>query len=354
MMNIRNRNALLHMLRPNRERTDWESTIDYEKLTDLMIAWWSDYKKFEQTDTIPEAYREQRLTVKGMDSVWRDDIAFKNKSGVMEPFVGKKGEKYPLDKGLSGLQARVDPTNFLPYGGGESRKTELGLHDTSTGLMSADRKISQQQYKRLDPNSSNVTEKIYVFMPLGYPEDQGLFQTLNALAKRVRMERPHFYTLVRFYRARMTRLKLAAEHDMSTNFTLAVPVGYKLNMNGNQVPKFRFSLLDKTDATKEDKKFLDEADKLKLDKGRPKQKIFTVKKTGELLAARQQAATDYRQLVLDKWRYGEVVIAYRKHEQGFPIFTMFSPNDEGFVVGTVSGSTWTAQAPKSVIPDVPH
>jgi hypothetical protein len=165
-----------------------------------------------------------------------------------------------------------------------------------------------------------------------------------------------FYNLVRFYRARMTRLKLAAEHDMSTNFSLAKPEGYKLNSAGVMVPKFRFGLLDETDATARDMQQgrLDEVGNRKVQQGgRPGQKVFTVPTTPELLSARRQAAINYQQLVLDRWRYGEVTVAYRKHDGGFPVFTMFSPGDQGFLVGTVNGDIWTAKQPKEVIPDKP-
>jgi hypothetical protein len=357
-MNTTNRNAIFKLLdQAGRTRgLDWESRVDFGTLQELMVAWWHDYKAFERDDTIACAYGEQRLTVKGMDPVWRDSIAFKGADKQMHTFVDPRGKSYPLDKGLSGMRLRLDPQNFAPYKGGDSKKLELGIHDTSSGLMSPARPISEQQYKTLTPGSDNVTKKLYCFMPLGYPEDQALFQMLNDLAKRVRLDRPNFYSLVRFFRARMTRLKLAAEHDMSTNFSLATPIGYKVNSAGETVPKFRFGLLSETDATVKDEPHLDTAGKEALKKP-PKwglgKTVFTVPTTGELLSARRQAAINYRQLVLNKWRYGEVTVAYRKHDGGFPVFTMYSPDDQGFVVGTVDNDVWAAKSPKEIIPDRP-
>lgn len=356
MMNTTNRNLLLDLFQRagrGRKEAAWEENIDFELLLKLMIRWWADYKAFEREDTVADAYREQRLTVKGMDQVWEDKVAFKGSDGQMHRYLDPQGKAYPLDKGLKGIRLRMDSRNFMPDGGGDSQKTSLGLHDTSTGLMNPTKKISAQQYKKLDAGSDNVTKKIYAFMPLSHPEDQALFQMLNDLAKRVRQERPQFHMLVRFYRANMTRIKLAAEHDMSTNFSLAVPQPYKINSVGETVPKLRFGLLAKTDATKNDEPYLDEPGKTALQKGLRLGKIVTVPTTAELLAARQQAAINYRQLVLDKWRYGEMVIAYREHEGRFPVFTMFSPEEKGFVVGTVTNDVWTAKKPRELIPDVP-
>jgi hypothetical protein len=357
-MNTTNRNAIFHLLnQAGRARgLDWESRVDFGALIPLMDRWYDDYKAFERDDTIARAYREQRLTVKGMDPVWQDSIAFKGADKQMHRFVDPRGKSYPLDKGMKGMRLRIDPRNFLPYEGGDSKKLELGLHDTSSGLMSGDRPISEQQYKKLEAGMDNVTKKLYVFMPLGYPEDQALFQMLNDLGKRVRLERPNFYSLVRFIRARMTRLKLAAEHDMSTNFSLATPVSYKINSAGETVPKFQFGLLAETGATVRDNEYLNDAGKEALKKKAKwgaDGKIKTVPVTPELLSARRQAAINYQNLVLDQYSYGEVTVAYRKHEGGFPLFTMFSPDDKGFLVGTVDNDTWVAKNPKEIIPDRP-
>jgi hypothetical protein len=337
-------------------RVDWEQTVDFVKLTALTIDWWADYTAFERDDTVGDAYHEQRLTVKGGDVEWEKSIAFKPDptKSLLKTYEDPQGKTYPLLKGLKGMRLRCDPLNFAPTSGGTSRKTELGLHDMSTGLMNNRKKISEQQYKTLGKGGDNAEKEIYTFMPLGYPEDQALFQILNNLAKRVRVTRPAFYELIRCYRARMTRIKLAAEHDMATNFSLASPNGYKM-VDGQAVPKFRFSLIAATDVTAQDAKYLDAEGRGQLQKGLEERKkiVSLVKTTGDLLAARQQAALDYRNLVLDKLRYGEVVVSFRQHAGDFPMHAMFSEEDEGFIVGDIVDDLWSARQPQEIIPDRP-
>lgn len=368
MMQTHNRNAILHLLkeRTNQAMTDWEKHVNFVELTKFVIAWWEDYKTFEREDTVPVAYREQRLTVKGTELEWEKDIGFKEKPSDVNVKIyrSESGKTYPMLKGLKGIVDRCNPTNFTPYDGGRSRKTNLGLHDMSTGLMSpaknsahSQARIGQQQYKTLEKGGDNDERMYYIFMPLGYPEDQEVFQLLNNLAKRVKGTRKAFYELVRFYRARMTRIKLAAEHDMSTNFSLATPVGHKL-IDGELVPKFRFTLLKQTDVTAQDAKYLDTEGLEQLEKGLQSKRIPQVKTSGALLAARQQAALNYRNLVLDKLRYGEVTISYRKHAGDFPKITRYVKNEENnkpghFVVGDYRGEVFVDRQPPEIIDDPP-
>jgi hypothetical protein len=72
-------------------------------------------------------------------------------------------------------------------------------------------------------------------MPLSFPLDQAVFQNINMLAKVNLEQQGDFYDMVIGIRSKLTRIKLAAEHDMAVAF---VRVGYK----GNK-PKFRYTLL---------------------------------------------------------------------------------------------------------------
>src|SRR5262249_26007261 len=124
----------------------------------------------------------------------------------------------PIVKTNASIMGRMNPQVFIPYDKErplDSRKTELGYHDLSALLLNPAREISSQQYKG---RAEIGPDQVYVFMPLSYPLDQAVFQNINTLAKLSRTTEGGFYTRVRTIRSEMTRIKLAAEHDMAVAF----------------------------------------------------------------------------------------------------------------------------------------
>jgi hypothetical protein len=357
---------------------------DWPKLKTYVDEWWKLYKEWEKKDSLEAAYHDQRLTVKGtstMDDAIEarvkkadetppgPDDTWKFKSSKPEKFdkpvkelPGKLAgrfkqvpEQYKIVKTNLSIVKRLNPENFNPppdeKASGkevESRKTELGLHDLSAGLMNRDVPISKQQFKTPGDN------QIYVFMPLSAAGDQAVFQNINELAKANRVEQPDFYKTVRDIRSKMTRISLAAEHDMATSFIL---VGQKPSGR----PKFKFTLGARTDVSVEDK----QKGLLKSNTDFGEEKVLSVNfKTGEgghevttrLREARRNAAINFQELVLGKLlRYGEVVVAYRKHAGDFPVFAKFDTKRTLWIVGTIDETTgkWAPKKPEKFFLDQP-
>jgi hypothetical protein len=219
---------------------------DWGNLETLVDKWWAAYQAWEAQDTLPDAFKEQRLTVKGTTTMDTLIEARRRPADPTQRYDGQAwGETEKFDtkiiKTNASILGRQDPKVFVPQGKGASRKTEMGYHDLSALLLNPNADISAQQYKgragQIDP------EQVYVFMPLSEAIDQAVFQNINTLAKACRKERPTFYDTVRDIRSKMTRIKLLAEHDMATSFVM---VG---NREENGGPKFKYTLLSETDVS---------------------------------------------------------------------------------------------------------
>jgi len=297
---------------------------DWAGLENDVKAWWALYKDFERDDTLARAYADQRLTVKGtstLDSPMeaQDPNNWGNTKKFEKPRVQEKSvaqayasvtpvEHYRIKKTNESIRKRLDPKVFVPKPGAASRKTEMGLHDLSAGLMNPEKPLSEQQYKTPDPG------QVYVFMPLSDAGDQAVFQNINTLAKAYREQRAGFYALVRDIRSKMTRVKLAAEHDMATSFVHVgdTPTGR---------PKFQFRLLGTTDISVKDKERRVEGTDVDFGDEKVLHKMPT---TPGILEARRHAALNYQKLILGQMlSYGEVVVAYRQHAGKFPKFATF-------------------------------
>lgn len=280
-------------------------------------AWWTDYKAWEADEKFERAFGNERMTVRwakrGVEAQMDMQAArpgMANLETFQKPRAELKGpaarmqqhqtvKNFELDVGVRGVARRIDPANFCPDTGGASRKAELGLHDMSASLL---------RNKDIVAQLFNKPEKghLYVFMPLALPEDQAVFQRLNGFAKADRSS--PLYPLVRSYRSRMTRLKLACEHDMGTNFVALAPED-KIN------PRFRYGIGRLTKIPE-----LDSG-------GRPTGKLQSdVDNSPELIAARKEAAINYRQILArELFAVNEITIAYRQHEN--PAFPMFAEWD---------------------------
>ena len=323
---------------------------DWNQLMDLVEAWWSLYKKWESDDTLAAAFLEQRLTVKGTALTWKMDLEAYPDTGADNtakfPVVGVKPlnkmearwlgqnaqtQYYPMVKGLRGILDRLNPEVFVPKVGHASLKTEQGLHDQSAGLMQKGKPISEQQYKTPEK------DQCFVFMPLSHAGDQAVYHYINTVAKANRKENEKFYNLVRDIRSKMTRVKLAAEHDMATNFAC-------VGKTSAGRPKFAFTLGKKTDVSTRDKEKKVIGDDVIFPKDK---KIVQTATTEGILQARRLAAINFQSLVLGEMHcYGEVVVAYRQHAGKFPKFAQFNSANKLWRVGELTqNNTWKFKNP---------
>ena len=219
---------------------------DWENLKALVDNWFDAYKKWEKKDTLVDAYKEQRLTVKGTTTMDTTISAFPRTPDPKKGFYGDAREvnqtsygPHKLVKTNASIMERLKPEVFKPKAG-HSQKTALGYHDLSALLLNPNAPISQQQYKTVQ------ADQVFVFMPLSFAMDQAVFQNINMLGRVFRDTQPGFYDTVRDVRSKMTRIKLLAAHDMATQF---LTVG-KSQSTG--LPKFKYALIGKTDISVRD------------------------------------------------------------------------------------------------------
>ncbi len=220
-----------------------EFNNDWENLKTLVEEWWKAYKVWEAQDTLADAYKEQRLTVKGTSEMNLPIQAHTRSANPSErygdtPWGDSTGFRTPIVKTNASIMGRMNPKVFVPQKNAPSQKTEKGYHDLSALLLNPNADISSQQYKG---RGEIAPEQVYVFMPLSYALDQAVFQNINTLAKAYRDMHKDFYDKVREFRSEMTRIKLAAEHDMAVNFVM---VG---NSPKTGAPKFKYTLISETD-----------------------------------------------------------------------------------------------------------
>lgn len=122
---------------------------------------------------------------------------------------------------------------------------------------------------------------------------------LTRIAKALKPTLPAFHDKVRYYRAAMTRVKLANEFDMAIGYT-AVPVA---NPQGGPAYKLRYGLTKNTTIT-----------------GPNGQQ--TVKVTAQLYRERQLAALQFKSILGIRDAKNEIVIAIRSHEGPFPVYAV--------------------------------
>jgi hypothetical protein len=281
---------------------------DWTGARKLVVDWWDAYKAWERDDTFEAAWREQRMSLRwcgrGLDfsfsgvEATRND-AVKNDKGS---FPSVTYGQLTSNVGVKGVMARLDPKVFVPSPGGTSRKTELGLHDLSASILRSNATITSQLFNAgsfaqktpaqirdvlKDLHKDSKGKPYYVFMPLSKPKDQKLFHLLNDLAK-LRRDSP-LYPLVREFRSKMTRVKLACEHDMGTGFLATAP--------DNPVnPKFRYGHQRTTKTRTSSGTLL------------PNRENST-----ELIATRKSNAMHYDQMLARATGVNEVTIAFRHH-----------------------------------------
>jgi hypothetical protein len=337
---------------------------NWDNLRVLVDQWWDAYKKWEAQDTVVAAYQEQRLTIKGTSTMalpisaftrahdegvryapnaWGEQSKFRNPNyNPDNPQRGVEGggEYYPIVKTNASILARMNPEVFMPRGGGESRKTELGYHDLSALLVNPNKKMSLQQYKTPEDG------QVYVFMPLPYASDQAVYQNIHMLAKAYRQWQGDFYNKVKEIGSKLTRIKLAAEHDMATAFVM---IGHtRLGR-----PKFKYTLVSKTDISTRDVQ-AGVVPQGAVKEGKKTEQTYLT--TPGILEARRNAALNFQTLVLGEiWRYAEVVIAYRQHAGPFPKFVSWNKDLGLWIVGTIDAesSDFRSNYPMETIADRP-
>jgi hypothetical protein len=279
---------------------------DWPGARKLVIDWWDAYKSWERDDTFEDARREQRVSLRwcgrGIDFSFSTVEATRHDAvKVDREYPGVTYGNLKSNVGVKGVMARTDPRVFVPSPGGASRKTELGLHDLSASILRNNATITSQLFNagsfanKTPTQIRDVLVKLhkdskgkpyYVFMPLSKPQDQKVFHLLNDLAKGMRGS--DLYPLVREMRSKMTRVKLACEHDMGTGFLAMAP--------DNPVnPKFRYGH-QKTTKTRG-----------------PGGLIPGRENTRDVILARKSNAMAYDQMLARATGVNEVTIAYRHH-----------------------------------------
>lgn len=195
--------------------------------------------------------------------------------------------KYGAKRGVDS-SAFEDPTNFAS----REKKYEQGLHDLSASLLNPDLSIFSQIH-------NHEWDAHFSFLPLSKEEDQLVLFNLTRIAKALRSTLPALYDKVRYYRADMTRVKLANEFDMAIGYT-AVPVA---NPGKGPAYKLRYGLTKTTTIT-----------------GPNGQQ--TVNVTAELYRARQLAALNFKSILGIRDAKNEIVIAIRRHMGPFPVYAV--------------------------------
>lgn len=285
----------------------------------LITEWWSAYKRWEAQDTFKDAYVEGRMTVRSFKSTFETEVHKQIPRGTLKTPVEKffadsqrnplsqnegmrhltafeapsEHQKYWQDRGLDS-SAFAKPSNFI------SREVKYahGLHDLSASLIKPGKPLDKQLFSAGDGVHLS-------FVPLSKEEDQLLMWKLTGLAKRLQGLVPDFYSLVRGYRAKMTRIKLARDYDIGTGFTVT-PVA-----NPGNGPQYKLKYGVGTTVKV---------------KGVIAPKQISVEEQMRLQGSLQQDQMKFRQILqtvsMDKKQVTEIVIALREHNGPFPVYAV--------------------------------
>ncbi len=219
-----------------RRYIDGDLASTFETLEECNMAapaiheWWSDLKKFESSDTFPNAFRSRRIVVRAMDNAKVGVQVFQPR--YLPTGTAKASEQLApamrLNPSLAGIKARLDPHNFYDNTErfGTSQKYQLGLHNLSFSLLDPAKPINKQL--------KWYTDATYVFMAMPMEDDIIIFYLLNQLSKNPRVQNT-FKLHVRWLSSMFTRIKFAAGEDMHTTYVdIADP--------GSLVAKLKYGL----------------------------------------------------------------------------------------------------------------
>lgn len=280
----------------------------------LVERWWKALKVWEKADTFNAAFLDKRMTVrtfgadfnyqksKSFDTITLPDTRFKADSQYTPMSYEDQRKhndafrspaeykKYHAQRGIDS-SAFADPANFVS----REKKYAMGLHDLSASLLNPAVSIFDQIH-------NNEEGAHFSFLPLSAEEDQLVLSQLTAAAKKLQGPLPEFYTLVRGYRAGVTRIKLAQEFDMAIGYTV-VPA--KNPTKDGPAYKLRYGLGNTMTIV-----------------GR----TFGIKVTAEVLAARRQAAMRFKSILAERQAKNEIIIAIRQHAGNFPVYAVRKGN----------------------------
>ncbi|MGR9108233.1 MAG: hypothetical protein ACU843_15035 [Gammaproteobacteria bacterium] len=319
------------------------SAYSWNEVKPLIENWWEAYKNWETTDNFNDAFTADRMSVRtfgaGFESQLVKSIGL---TGPLNLDIDEKGNRFFKDSrytpvpqegrerikasGLYKREANAARESFQPTSGPGSVKVpgaywanraldsevfanpdnfatreskyDWGLHDLSASLLNHNLSIFEQIH-----NTEQGAH--FSFMPLAEPEDQRTIYTLIQMAKTMKPYWPEMYALIRKYRARMTRIKLAQNFDMGVGY-IAIPV---TNPGPNDRKfKLRYGLVNNLTVP-------ESVDPSK-----------SIKVTPEVYHGRQQAALNYRS-ILDRVGKNEIVIALRQHNGKFPVYAERKGNE---------------------------
>jgi hypothetical protein len=159
--------------------------------------------------------------------------------------------------------------------------------------------VAQSDWPSFDQIHNTEQGANFSFMPLPEPEDR-MICTLISMAKTMRPHWPEMYSVIRDYRTKMTRAKLAQDSDMGVGY-ISIPVNNP--GPGDRKFKLRYGLVNNltvpTDVHPDG----------------------SIRVTPDVSHGRQQAGLDYCS-ILDREGKNEIVIALRQHAGQFPVYAM--------------------------------
>ncbi|WP_156132279.1 hypothetical protein [Paraburkholderia terrae] len=343
--------------------------LSWNDVRPLIENWWQSYKLWEAKDEFNVAFRRSRMSVRTFDpnfalnvnkrlglsdvntfNVSAEDQRFFKDSSYGERLAGQElqdaaekfrgheaaARKWAAERGVPksgaywadrGIDSKsfADPANFV----NREAKYDAGLHDLSASLLNGELTIFEQVH-------NNENHAHFSFVPLSEPEDQRMMFTLIRFAKTMRPYWPEMYALIMEYRGKMTRVKLAQSFDMGAGY-IAIPVTNPVP--GEREFKLRYGLVSKVSILAEDASnsavtpaAAPAAVRVNSDappppSGKPMKKLAktvnlndrSATVTPEVYQARQQAALDYRSILVRK-KKNEIVIALRQHAGNFPVY----------------------------------
>ncbi len=275
-------------------------------ISKAIVRWFMAYKSWEKTDEFSVAFREGRMTMRHPK---KNNIKHSNTDifGYNRSTGAKVNSKFFHKVGLVGVREMQNPAYFDTWGGPVSRKAELGLYELSASLLDPKRLITKQTFAWLKDGD------LFVFMPLSDQRDQTIYRILNNWRKRLGAKHV-LSNVVRNVRARMTRIKLGADHDMGTGYTMLGD-----DSNPHKL-KYGVGLGKKTKLPE----FSDKKEKFEL-------KNVTV--TTSIIEQFRSNALKYKSMSKGRFKVNEIIVAYRHHaSETFPMFVRYSAGNDRFDV----------------------
>ncbi len=299
----------------------------------LIGNWWDAYKEWETLDTFNVAVAERRMTMRSFGpefdyqvsktipmNIAEDSRFYANsaRQKVADPTTHRRAFNTAVTSGhyakpFRGIDTApfANPKNFQT----REEKYKHGLHDLSVKLLIPGGQWYDQakiQKPQNVGNPENLGFKAqshhsgtpegekphFCFLPISKPEDQYVIYKLVQYAKALGPTIPDLDTLIRKYRSKMTRVKLAHHYDMATGYiAVATP-----DRDGDLPYKVSFSVGNIAKKRKEEGGGI----------------VFV---STSILKARKQAYFRHNASVLKIGN--EIVIAMRRHLGPFPVYAYY-------------------------------